>query len=71
MKSIDCNTDAARALLLAQPNARIRNIPNNALWRIDLDDCVAIAFKDSVLPQGKNPQRIAELLRPLNEALLL
>ena len=64
MTAIQCDTEQAEQLLLQQPDAH-EVTPNSPyeLWRIYLNDAVAVAYRGKVLPQGRNPQRVAEIIR--------
>lgn len=70
MRLIRCNPANAKALLLKEPGAidAPRNPNSYELWRIQFNDAVAVGYERGVLPQGKNPQRIADSIKSLDTA---
>jgi hypothetical protein len=64
LKGIYCDTARAFDVLMAQSDAlaKITNPLSSEQWRIVFDDCIAVGYRDCVLPQGKNPQRVKDLL---------
>ncbi len=66
MVAIDCDTAVAYLALLDESDARpTQPRSEHELFRVYFNDCVAVAYNGKVLPQGRNPHRIAEIIARL------
>lgn len=67
MQLIQCNPSAAKDILLTDKDASLLPANRNSyeLWRIQLDDAIAVGYQRGVLPQGKNPQHIFDVIKHL------
>lgn len=66
MVAIDCDTDAAFNRIMDEPDAYAVTVRSrHELWRVYMNDCVAVAYNGKVLPQGVNQERIADIIARL------
>ncbi|MFW6382957.1 MAG: ribonuclease HI [Haloferacaceae archaeon] len=63
MPVIDCDPEAARERLADAGVEVVAGNTDHERWRAERDGAVAVAYDDTVVVQGSDPQRLAALVR--------